>query len=245
MHTDLRTANGLGLFRYGLHGAELDLIERILGAGDTFVDGGANVGTFTLVGARKVGPLGRVLAFEPGAKIAATLRANARLNELPWLEIHTCALGNFVGEQTFVEFGGDGAGLSSFAPAAIGKESFSGTVEVTTLDRVLGSDEVAFVKLDLEGSEARALAGAEGVLANARPDLLIEVEPDHLARQGSSPGEIDAILISRGYTIFELIQDSTLQLRRLERSEERAMGPNVFATARAERLPGLGISISE
>ena len=63
---DLRTALGLGLYRYGgVTAPELALLRDRLGPGDTFVDGGANVGLFTLVAAARVGPAGRVISFEP------------------------------------------------------------------------------------------------------------------------------------------------------------------------------------
>ncbi len=41
------------------------LISEVLKPGDTFYDVGSNAGYYVLVAARSVGPLGKVIAFEP------------------------------------------------------------------------------------------------------------------------------------------------------------------------------------
>jgi SAM-dependent methyltransferase len=52
-----------------------------LGEGSVFVDVGANVGYYTLLASRLVGPGGAVYAVEPIPSTAAMLRANVRLND--------------------------------------------------------------------------------------------------------------------------------------------------------------------
>ena len=60
-----------------------DMFERItqsfytniVRAGDTVIDGGAHTGRHTIPLARVVGPDGMVIAFEPLAKVAETLRS--------------------------------------------------------------------------------------------------------------------------------------------------------------------------
>ena len=52
----------------------------VLNSGDVFYDIGANVGFFTVIGARLVGPGGPVYAFEPVPENAAYVRLNARMN---------------------------------------------------------------------------------------------------------------------------------------------------------------------
>src|ERR687885_83981 len=49
----------------GFEQAELEAAREHARAGSTAIDVGANVGVFTVVLARAVGPAGRVLAFEP------------------------------------------------------------------------------------------------------------------------------------------------------------------------------------
>ena len=52
--------------------------EGMVQVGDTAVDVGAHVGTFTLAAARRVGSAGRVVAFEPNAMTRALLERNVR-----------------------------------------------------------------------------------------------------------------------------------------------------------------------
>ena len=44
---------------------------------------------------------------------------------------------------------------------------------VTTIDRAVGEEKVAFIKMDVEGAELEALKGAEGVIARDMPVLAI------------------------------------------------------------------------
>lgn len=229
MQADLTTALGLGLFRYGLNAPELVLLERLLGQGDTFIDAGAHVGTFALVAAQTVGPTGRVIAIEPAMPAAEALGVNLRLNSFECVELHAAALTDRVGRETFFVCDADDSGFSSFAPG-VERVGTAQMTETTTLDDAFGGIQVDFIKLDVEGSEARVLAGGKNLLASSRPHLLIEIEPDHLIRQGSSPDDIDAFLFRHGYSLWELVAGSTTQLRRLLRSADRSASPNVFAT---------------
>src|SRR5690606_34921798 len=58
----------------------VSIMRRVLRPGDTFIDGGANLGILTLIGSRLVGPSGRVYAFEPQAAAAERVRAHLTMN---------------------------------------------------------------------------------------------------------------------------------------------------------------------
>src|SRR5262245_6668785 len=55
-------------------------LVRWLAPGDVFVDLGANEGYFTVLGAKLVGPSGRVIAIEPQDRLAGVIEENLRLN---------------------------------------------------------------------------------------------------------------------------------------------------------------------
>ena len=61
---------------------EMDFLGRVLKPGDTFVDCGANIGTYSLVAASIVGPSGRVISYEPSALAVKRLRENVEINGL-------------------------------------------------------------------------------------------------------------------------------------------------------------------
>jgi FkbM family methyltransferase len=169
-----------------------------LGPGQTFIDGGANIGLFTLVAARLVGRTGKVIAFEPAIEANRLLHANVALNGLDWVDIHQAALADRRGTRDFVDLG-RASGFSSFAP-----DSPDGgkviAVRTATLDGFVQlSDRVGLVKLDLEGAEVEALRGGCAFLDRGIP-FLVEVEDSHLRRQGSSADELHGIFARYGYT---------------------------------------------
>ena len=90
---DLTTPLGLRLYRYPYTEPEIELVRAILRPGDVFVDGGANIGLFSLVAASRVGPAGRVLAFEPASSTRAQLSRNVTLNRFDWIDVRPEALG--------------------------------------------------------------------------------------------------------------------------------------------------------
>lgn len=191
VEVDLRTSLGLRLYRYpSWMEADLQVVRDSLGPGDVFVDGGANIGLFTLVAAERVGPSGRVIAVEPGP-VRRCLERNLDLNKYRWVDVHAVALGNVVERRAFTYFDGEGSGLSSFAPSQSGGQVVQ--VDVRRLDDLVPAellDRVKLVKLDLEGAEVEALGGAKNLLERTTADFLVEIEASHLARQGATAEQL-------------------------------------------------------
>lgn len=237
---DLRTPLGLGLYRYGFCEVESRVLARLLRPGDVFVDGGANVGLLSLIGATVVGPTGRVLACEPGPGTRVLLEANAALNAFETLESHPVALSDRLGTERFVVFE-NGSGLASFAPRGEGGTIIE--VRVTTLDDLTSclGERVALVKLDIEGAEVKALLGASDLITRAAPLFLVEVESEHLARQGASADDLSYILEPHGYEAYAITVDARLiKLSGPWRSPDEAHPNLVLASPRrAERLSAL------
>lgn len=71
---------------------ETQLCENLLREGDVAIDGGANIGLYSLLFSRLVGEAGRVVAFEPDPTNAERLRRNLALNELSRVEVQEVAL---------------------------------------------------------------------------------------------------------------------------------------------------------
>jgi FkbM family methyltransferase len=242
---DLRTPLGLQLYRYGRSDPDLDLVGRLLSPGDVFVDGGANVGLFTLVAARRVGPSGKVIAFEPGGRVRLRLLENLVLNDFSHVEVMPHALSSAPGEASFQEFDIAGAGLNHLLPPD--QHGGACSVAVTTLDLALAARDLSrlvLIKLDLEGAEHAALMGAAAVLRRCYPDLILEIERDHLHRLSSSPEAIAALLQDHGYRLYRLEADgSALALSPVADIATPAPAPNVFATVDPERVRRRGVIV--
>lgn len=226
VRADLRTPLGLGLYRYGFCSAEAKLLPKLLRPGDVFVDGGANIGLFSLIGAVAVGTTGRVLACEPGPETMALLKANAGENRFDILELHQVALSDRLGNARFTVFEA-GSGLASFAPQSTQGRQID--VVVTTLDALTEDldGRVALVKLDIEGAEAKALRGAGGLIARDAPLFLIELEPEHLARQGSSIADVRDALEPHGYEAYAITPTAGIARLTADWQPADARAPNV------------------
>jgi FkbM family methyltransferase len=245
---DLRTALGLTLYRYGVMDAEMMLVGRLLQPGDVFVDGGANVGLFTLIAARAVGPGGRVIAFEPSTKTREVLARNVALNAYPWVTLRSEALDVSPGERRFVARHGNGAGLSSFAPQEVASGDEVHRVATTSLDEATAALErarVSVVKLDLEGAEFGALRGSTALLRDAAPDIVIEVEDAHLQRQGASREAVLELLGSFGYRFYRVRRDHRGEPELLadEGPVSRGSSPNLFASKALGRVERARVSV--
>ena len=222
------------LLKWGLYEPEsLALMERHLTPGGVAVDVGANCGLFTLVAARAVGPLGRVIALEPSPREFARLQANVALNDFRQVICHAAAATASPGPVMLriaePPFGGHNTLAGEFSYEAVKLAELCETPG-ETLDALL-QDEARcdLIKLDVEGAELHALRGADSTLSRLRPKLLLEINPGALAGHGTRSTEISAWLAERGYDIYG-IDGRSGEL--VEYSPDDTRTVNIFATPR-------------
>jgi FkbM family methyltransferase len=65
-------------------------------------------------------------------------------------------------------------------------------------------DEISFIKMDIQGSELKALAGGGELIKKSRPFIFIEIEEQHLRALRSSTKELMEKLFSLGYGIYRI-----------------------------------------
>ncbi|MEO0586585.1 MAG: FkbM family methyltransferase [Planctomycetota bacterium] len=153
------------------------LIRRVLRPGDRFVDGGANVGYFTLLAAKCVGPSGRVDAFEPQPSNRARLEAHLADNGVAGrVTVHAAAL---VDEprDVAIHFAVDSGNHGSSTIFA-GNDSADGggdgvSVPGVRMDEAVEAGAIRLVKLDVEGAEHLAAAGMAGLIGGDDPPMVI------------------------------------------------------------------------
>ena len=152
-------------------------MERIVRAGDTVIDGGANIGFFTLYLAQLVGPKGKVIAIEPGQNNIWKLEENVRLNGLKNVQIVRKPL--WKNHDPVTLYMRAQGGRNSLFPG----ESY-GAVEmepITLLD--IGPARMA--KLDIEGAEVAAIDNYEGI-----PFFICEMNEKALAAMGRTQHDL-------------------------------------------------------
>lgn len=157
------------------------LVERCLKPGDCFVDVGANVGYFSLLGSRLVGQSGRVVSIEAVPRTFAVLRKNLNangaenvraLNMAAWDREETLTF--FVSPDTI---NGTSTAVPSLAQARGLCEQC--VVRAAPLWSLLQPDEIAaarLIKIDVEGVERRVIDGLGPILETSRTDLEVVIE---------------------------------------------------------------------
>jgi FkbM family methyltransferase len=155
---------------------ELNFLERMVPDGAVTVDVGANVGLYT----RRLSRLSRkVHAFEPSHKMATLLRRTSAPN----VSIHEVALSDQIGDAELFTPQDDNEpiyGLASLEPRHVSSSQRVVATKVPTvrLDAIV-REEVAFVKIDVEGHELNVLNGSVGLLEHSQPVFLVEAEDRH------------------------------------------------------------------
>ncbi|MFE0758471.1 FkbM family methyltransferase [Inquilinus sp. NPDC058860] len=199
---------GLGALRDDWEAVETQFVLSQLGAGDCFVDIGANIGWFTVLGAHKVGPEGRVYAFEPRFDLMRRLRDSVAANGM--LErciFHNVALGNAEGEMEIAAVPSErNPGHSFLVRGELEPEAIAyGKVKIRRLDDFSFEKPVDLIKIDVEGAEAMVLAGGLGLLKRDKPFLVSEFFPAWLRKvSGIEPESYLNSLRDIGYRVFEL-----------------------------------------
>jgi FkbM family methyltransferase len=174
-------------------------------------DVGANLGFYTLLLADRVGPQGRVHAFEPDPLSCEILKSRAagRSN----IEINQTAVGDHAGTITLYTNRSNRA--DNRVHPSLGAETAE-TVEVplTTLDAYCAArriDRIDAVKMDIQGAEVTALEGFRKTLTNLKPRwMLIEFSPEHLRGAGASPEAFWGILGELGYEVWGFGEDGNV-----------------------------------
>lgn len=151
-------------------------LPRFVTPGDWVVDLGANVGHYTKALSDLVGPNGRVIAFEPVPDTFALLATNVLLFRYANVTLVNAAVSDVQGlaSMTIPQFD---TGLRNFYEAKLDIEAPdrpSLRVMTMALDSLRLPRRLAFVKIDVEGHEMRALEGMAATLERDHPVLVVE-----------------------------------------------------------------------
>ncbi len=150
-------------------------IRKHVVAGDTVYDIGANVGYVSLSLAKRVGPTGRVIAFEPIPSSAEAFRQNIKINGITNVQLLNLAASDKSGEAVIRM-------TENLATASLvwHRNEPSATelrVRTAAIDELVNAGEFGlpgFVKIDVEGAEGNVLQGMRRTIAAARPVLFVE-----------------------------------------------------------------------
>ena len=192
------------LIYIGAYERELHRIVRSwLKPGMTFLDVGANIGFFTLLAARCVGPTGRVIAVEPSPWVGDRLEETVRRNRLANVTVARLALGSTSGTLSLIS-----PVPGNHTPSLLDESPGLGRnlVTVARLDDCLAewlpsNGVVHAMKVDIEGFEPYLVDGGADALRSGRiRRLATEASSEWLAKAGSSPERLRSQLEQLGFT---------------------------------------------
>jgi FkbM family methyltransferase len=218
--------------------AEIDFVRKLLARGDSVLDVGANHGVYALAMAHAVGGEGQVVAIEPSARVSARLSASGAQNGFAQLRVVACAVSDHPGEA-FLHMGASSE-LNSLAQESAGSAEGE-RVSLATLDQIVreqGLSRVSFVKLDVEGEEVKALAGARALIAESAPLWMVE----HKHGDRENVGLAESLLAS-GHQLYRLLPGLNMLFPHPRGTDGDAFLLNVFAAsdARAQELEQRGL----
>jgi FkbM family methyltransferase len=196
-----------------------------------FVDIGANMGLYSLQARKRVGPGGRVIAFEPNPATLARLRRNLELNGME-IELFGVALSNR--EETVTLYAPEGChGETSMRKSGCGRV-VEMRVQAVRLDDILPRDidRIDFVKIDVEGAEALVFDGARAMLRRFRPPVLLEINEQASRAFGFARYDATKILleVNPEYRIHEVTPHSIRPVTMSWLEAEGSVNANLLLT---------------
>lgn len=185
-------------------------LEKLVRPDWTFFDVGSYFGYYSLLVSRLSGARATVHAFEPFRAHFELLLEHKRVNRFVNLHAHQLAISDRSGEVEFqipsLSENRGGGRIIADAEQDIAPETTQ-TVRTISLDAFVAEHDIAkvdFIKVDAEGAEPNVLVGSADTIKKFRPTMMIEVNPDNLARYGRKPEELSQMLRDFEYTPYRV-----------------------------------------
>jgi FkbM family methyltransferase len=153
------------------------LISASLAPGDIFIDVGANIGYYSLLGSKIVGASGGVIAVEAAPDIFQMLVGNIELNGITNIRALNVAASDRAGRQPIYKLSDINRGAATTLAARGG--TILAEVEARRFDDILHDidlSRVKVIKIDIEGAESPVLRVILTMLDRLPSDLRMIVE---------------------------------------------------------------------
>jgi FkbM family methyltransferase len=188
---------------------EISFFRSHFGRNMTLIDVGANVGLYTGIALSTVGFQGKILAIEPHGEsrsfLLKTIQSNRGAEQQSNVMVCDCAASDHPGALKFYKNSQNKGDNRLYPDPLLDEEEI---VAADTLDNICqrhGIESVHFLKVDVQGAEAKVINGAYKVLERSGDCILMtEFWPYGLACSGSDALGYLESLISLGFTLYEL-----------------------------------------
>ena len=192
-------------------------VNSLLPKDGVFIDVGASFGLFSMLAVSSVGANGHIIAIEPSSRDYNRLVDNININDL----------GNSISAYHLAISNESGTALLNIATEersalnTLGTDfSFKGvdkvakeTVDAISLDDFVVANQIKridVIKLDIEGSELKALQGSKKTIAKFHPVIMLGVNTNALKASGTDHDEIQRELSAISYKAYKLVDEEKL-----------------------------------
>ncbi|MDR1335151.1 MAG: FkbM family methyltransferase [Holosporaceae bacterium] len=217
-HTEINRA----LFVRGIYDPNAVVVaSRFLPpSGGVFIDVGANNGYFSMLISKNIGNGGCVYALEPSSREFSRLVDNIKINGLEQVICaHKVAVSDQVGVAKLKIAGEEENALntlgSDFASKGVENAGIE-NVATVSIDEFVSSHHlprVDCIKLDVEGSELRAMNGARRTILTYHPVIILGVNDDALKANETDRDALQRIIAEFGYVIYKLVESPQFALQ--------------------------------
>jgi FkbM family methyltransferase len=160
---------------------EDDIIEHFTPKqGDVVIDIGAHIGLYTIIGSKRVGTNGKVVAIEADPSNFEMLNRNIKLNQLTnVIPLNYAVYSKETKIKLYLPSGESGfTKYNTIVSNWANTEDKFVEVNANTLDYLLQinqirEEEVNWIKIDVEGAEFEVLKGAQNVLSKSKDIALL------------------------------------------------------------------------
>ena len=180
-----------------------------LSDGDVALDIGSNIGYYTLLFAKQVGPEGKIYSFEAEPDNYQILKRNVMTNHYKNVTCEMKAVSDVNGSVSLMKsLNSDGhhhivSNDSDSEKLLIKIPSVSLDEYFEDIDR-----QISVIKMDIEGAELNALKGMRRLLAeNDKIVIIMEFNPSALVRFGTKPRDVLEFLISMGFGLKNIVEN--------------------------------------
>lgn len=178
------------------------MLRHFARPGQVVIDAGGYIGYVTVQLAQAVGPSGEVHTFECDPRLVDRIRENVRINDITRVRVNELAVYDRSGDALTLQLT-DQLGWST---VQLGVWEAPRTVKVSTVaiddyvvDAGIDPRRIGVIKLDVEGSEMKAVEGMLGTLTRASAAVIVEFQPWRVEHGGRRPSELIGLLRDCGY----------------------------------------------